>query len=176
MLFKPHEVHHEADNYDADITDAMKSVPKTSPSKDFLVTKQSNVGILAEGRRSIDIALPRWPGGIQHSGSESNHSAVQKSPVAWKTEGRVEDGVPAHTLGLAFSEKRQNFPRPLSDVDETSETESGENANRISRVTDPGKDPNKPRKSVSGTVAGFVGWKKSSKKADISEPVSTPMD
>ena len=58
MLFKPHEVHHEADNYDGDITDAMKSVPKTSPSKDFLVTKQSNVGILAEGRRSIDIALP----------------------------------------------------------------------------------------------------------------------
>lgn len=142
---------HDVD-HDADFVDAMKSLLKASPNNELLTMKQSN-GVLAEGRRSID----KPGGGIQDSSKGSNYGTTDSS-VVWKTERRVEDGVPAHTLDFALLEKRHDFPRPLSDVDEASETESGENASRASSFA----DPSKPRKSVSGKVAGFVGWKKSS--------------
>jgi hypothetical protein len=142
---------HDVD-HDADFVDAMKSLLKASPNNELLTMKQSN-GVLAEGRRSTD----KPGGGIQDSGKGSSYGTSDSS-VVWKTERRVEDGVPAHTLDFALLEKRHDFPRPLSDVDEASETESGENASRASSFA----DPSKPRKSVSGKVAGFVGWKKSS--------------
>ena len=101
------------------------------------------------------------------------HQSEHETPAGetpWKTERRVEDGVPAHTLDFVAShEKRHMIPRALSDVDEASESESGEKAAGSSPSVD------KPRKSVSGKVAGFVGWKKSSTSKKVAESRS-PMD
>ncbi|KAG0621493.1 hypothetical protein M758_3G024700 [Ceratodon purpureus] len=152
MLFMSLENGQEAEIHDADITDSKKFLSKKSPNIE-LTMKQNNA-IIAEGRRSSDEPYAVLPG--------SNFGMSTDPPAVWKTERRVEDGLPAHTLDFAFSEKRHNFPRPLSDVDEASETESGDNPNRASGFA----DTSKPRKSVSGKVAGFVGWKKSSKRVD----------
>lgn len=143
LHFQSQENTHQADNHNADVTDTDITLLRTSPN-DERVRNLSHCPP-AEGRRS---------------------STDEPSSIIWKTERRVEDGVPAHTLDFPFSEKLHNFPLPLSDVDEASETESGENGNRTSGFVDPGKESDKPRKSVSVKVAGFVGWKKASKKVD----------
>lgn len=158
-LFEPKEDYHMTDeaqsvarlsNHEADIANAMISLLQSSSPGHELTT-----ATLAEGRTSncTGDALSGWPGGITSSDTG-----------VWKTDRRVQDGV-VHVDYLHSMEKRY-FPRPLSDVDEISETESIDSP---APSTAP-QQLHRPKKRVSIKVAGFVGWKKSSKKGSTTEP------
>lgn len=138
-------------NHEADIANAMISLLQSSSPGHELTT-----ATLAEGRTSncTGDALSGWPGGI---------TTTTGSDTVWKTDRRVQDGV-VHVDYLHSMEKRY-FPKPLSDVDEISETESIDSP---APSTAP-QQLHRPKKRVSIKVAGFVGWKKSSKKGS-SEP------
>lgn len=168
----------------ADLSDAMKSPQRQSPND--LATEQisSNGSILVESMRfdASEIGtLMGWPGGIQLPGITSNYhskvNAIDSIPLnsdpsaIWKTERRVEDGVPVHALDYVYSSERRHYPRSLSDVDEASETESADNSNKSpnTAVTE-NHDISRSKKSVSVKVAGFVGWKKASKKSEAPKP------
>lgn len=189
MLFEPKEDYHitnEAQNlpklanHDADITNAMISLLKSSPSHQPTEKINNNRATLAEGRHCGGEApctsLPGWPGGIQLGGMASNYwpkdntttvepnSQINDAATIWKTERRVEDGV---QVDYPHSMEKRYFPKPLSDVDEISETESVDSPTQS--TTFPlleRKELHRHKKRVSIKVAGFVGWKKSSKKGD----------
>ncbi|XP_024363029.1 uncharacterized protein [Physcomitrium patens] len=174
-VFEPKEDYDIVD--EARSSDAVKPLPKISPTTD-LATKQKPVsGALTEGRGSgcdSDCALPGRSGGNQLDSIVSNlrpkdaniGSANEPNPLAndssvsRKTDRRVEDGV-LETQPSSF-EKRHS-PRPLSDVEETSETESTDNLNQRSKVPTPEIKHPHGSKIRSIKVAAFVGWKKSSK-------------
>lgn len=90
----------------------------------------------------------------------SDDSVVEE---VWKAEGRVEDGVPGYLLDQNFSIERRYFPRPLSDVDEISETESLSSNHTADGFSN--KDPNKMGLRASIKAASLV-WKKAVKKLE----------
>lgn len=125
----------------ADLSDAMKSPQRQSPND--LATEQisSNGSILVESMR--------------FDASEIG------TLMGW----------PVHALDYVYSSERRHYPRSLSDVDEASETESADNSNKSpnTAVTE-NHDISRSKKSVSVKVAGFVGWKKASKKSEAPKP------
>lgn len=168
---------------DADISDVVKTLLKTSPATVPVSEHNHSNGNLAESRRSScdsACALPGWPGGFQLNTIASSHcpkdviTGISKEPSSlpndsasiWATDTRVETGSHVHALEMHphFLEER-HCQRPLSDVDEISETESVDSPNPPCSLPAPeGKSlPHRPKKSRSIKVAGFVGWKKAPK-------------
>ncbi|KAG0599265.1 hypothetical protein M758_12G138900 [Ceratodon purpureus] len=92
------------------------------------------------------------------------NSLSNDSSTVWKTERRVEDGV---QVDYPHSFEKRHFPRPLSDVDEISETESTDSPScSITFPVAERKELHRHKRRVSIKVAGFVGWKKGSKRGE----------
>jgi hypothetical protein len=135
-----------------DITDVLNSMDKISLGSEgthqLSETNQENskVGPATSMRKCSDDCIVEEPA-----------SAV------WRAEGRVEDGVPGYLLDQNFSIERRYFPRPLSDVDEISETESLSSNHTADGLSN--KDPNKMGLRASIKAASLV-WKKAVKKLE----------
>jgi hypothetical protein len=168
LTVKHHEPKEDYDMIDdmnePGVADAMNSLLKSSPRNELPEEDLNRNGssTLAEGRRC---PLPGWPGGYwpkettsstSTTTENSEPSSLPNDDSVWKTERRVEDGV---ELDYSHSLEKRHFPRPLSDVDELSETES---------CTDsPSPVPlHQHKRRVPIKVAGFVGWKRGSKRGE----------
>ena len=170
-------------NHEAGVADALNSLLKTSPGNQL---SEENLisSTLAEGRQGCDdescTTLPGWPGGNPKLGGIASNYWPKDEPTitntttephdssaVWKTERRVEDGV---QVDYPHSLEKRYFPRPLSDVDEISEIESPSCSESPKRSTSfpevDRKDLYRHKRRVSIKVAGFVGWKRASKRGE----------
>lgn len=158
---------------EADIANAMVSLLQTSPNRLPMNQYCNGSATLAEGRHCNAVCtLPGWPGGVASNywpKDDNDKHPETRAQILWKTDRRVRDGV---QVEYPHSMEKRYFPKPLSDVDEISETESLDSQPQC--TVPERKELHLHKKRVSIKVARFVGWKKSTKKGDSSKLQEKP--